>query len=196
VSRSLAVGLALVGALAAQAATQAAAPHAAASQQPAAPAVAASATARPAAAPRATVDMLQWLAGHWRSAQSEEVWLAPRDGLMLAVTRELLATAAGAAAPRVGFEYLRIEQHDGTLVLQASPGGKPPTAFGLTGIGPQRVRFSSLSNDFPQHILYWREGAALRARIEGEVAGRTQAIDFSWTLDTAPAPAASAPAVP
>lgn len=140
------------------------------------------------AAPRASIDALAWLAGHWVSAQAEETWLAPRGGLMLAVSREIRAAAGGT---RVSFEYLRIEERDGTLVLQASPGGKPPTPFALAEIGPSRVRFGNAAHDFPQQITYWRDGERLRARVEGVDGGRTVGIDYAWTR--APAAPSSTP---
>lgn len=166
-------------------------PHAAPSQDRAA----ATATA----APRASIDALGWLAGHWRGAHAEEVWLEPRGGLMLSVSREIRAAPAGVtsdarpAPARVSFEYLRIEQRDGTLVLQASPGGRPPTPFALAEIGAQRVRFTNTGHDFPQQIIYWREGETLRARIEGVVGGRTQGVDYSWTRAGAAGSGSSAP---
>jgi hypothetical protein len=146
---------------------------------------------------RADIDALGWLAGHWRSADVEEVWLAPRGGLMLAMTREIRggvtpSSPAGTAPaatppPRVSFEFLRIEQRaDGTLVLLASPGGRPPTPFALAEMGPRRVRFTNTSHDFPQHILYWRDGDRLQARIEGIVEGRPVAIDYAWSRAPGP----------
>lgn len=140
-----------------------------------------------AATPVASADLAQldWLAGHWTSADGEEIWMAPQGGLMLAVTREIRrigSSEAGAPArTRVSFEYLRIEQRDGTLVLQASPGGRPPTPFALAALGPGRVRFHNAAHDFPQSISYWREGGTLRARVEGMSDGRHVALEYAWT---------------
>ena len=43
-----------------------------------------------------------------------------------------------------------------------------------------RVTFENAAHDFPQRILYWREGDRLRARVEGMLEGRQMSEDYAW----------------
>jgi hypothetical protein len=88
------------------------------------------------------------------------VWLAPRGGVMLAMNRSLRQGAAD-------FEFLRIAEVDGKLTYFASPRGRSPVAFTAVETSAQRVVFENTAHDFPQRIVYWRDGDALVARIEG-----------------------------
>lgn len=123
------------------------------------------------------VDQLAWLAGAWGGDDAgtfnEEVWSAPRGGLMIAYHRD---TSNGRAT---GFEFLRIEETPSGLVYRAMPGGKPATDFKLVEAGPERAVFES-SLEFPRRVLYWREGDALRARIEGTRKGKPAAKEWVW----------------
>jgi hypothetical protein len=131
------------------------------------------------AALTATVNKLAWMAGMWtrtgESGKMQEFWLAPSGGLMLGLNRAVFASG------KTTFEYLRIEGKPGELVLQASPGGGAATPFRLVEIGEQRVVFSNPDHDFPQRILYWREGDVLHARIEGETPSGEAARE--WTFE-------------
>ena len=69
----------------------------------------------------ATAAELDWLAGHWCNAETEELWLPEREGLLLGVNR--------ARAGKPAFEFLRIEIVDGKARYLAQPGGRPPTEF-------------------------------------------------------------------
>src|SRR6476661_3877720 len=106
---------------------------------------------------------LSWMAGSWESAsngvETEESWLAPKSGLMLGVSR---TTKPGAAA---AFEFLRINDTMDGPVYYAQPGGKPATPFKLIKLEGQSVVFENAEHDFPQRIMYRREGDTLHARI-------------------------------
>ena len=108
-----------------------------------------------------------WLAGAWtreaRGAVSEELWHAPRGGMMLASTRTASENQV------YEFEFLRIVQREGTLVFIAQPNGDPPTEFALTAQGADSVRFENPAHDFPQVIVYRSTGAG---RMEAVVSGR------------------------
>ncbi len=130
---------------------------------------------------RGSLEALAWMAGHWRDGDREELWLAPRGGLMLGLNRE---PRPGALA---SFEYLRIEARaDGSLVYLASPGGRAATPFHLTTLGPQRAVFTNPSHDFPKMLTYWRDGETLRARADGVEAGERRALEYSWTAVKGP----------
>lgn len=82
-------------------------------------------------------------------------------------------------------------------LLQASP---QPSALGLDqlawmagswGSGPAGVEteeqtskdkavFENPEHDFPQRILYWRDGANLCARIEGTQKGKPAGQEWCW----------------
>jgi hypothetical protein len=129
------------------------------------------------AAVSAQVEDLAWLAGCWRSEEGgevvEECWLAPRGEVMLGVNRAV-------SKHRTGFEFLRIADPGEGLAYLASPGGAAPTAFRLVELGEERAVFANPDHDFPQRVLYWKEGGRLRARVDGVIDGKTQAIDFDW----------------
>jgi hypothetical protein len=128
----------------------------------------------------ASIDDLAWLSGHWagnrEGVQSEEGWLKPKGGLMLGVHRDV---ASGA---RAFFEYLRIEERDGSLVYVASPMGGRATEFELVEMGGQSVVFENLEHDFPQRIVYARHGNELEARAEGMVKGKKRSERWVWEL--------------
>ena len=111
---------------------------------------------------------LEWMAGQWvhegRGTVSE-TWLGPRNGVLVAAN--LTTFASG----RATFEFLRIAETEGGLSYFASPAGRAPVEFRLREIGERRVSFENPGHDFPQRILYWREGEALVARIEGTING-------------------------
>ena len=133
--------------------------------------------AAPAAPLPDKVSQLQWLAGAWEGDDggtwNEEVWAAPRGGLMLAYHRD---TRQGRA---VGFEFLRIEETPAGLVYRPLPGGHAGTDFKLVEAGPGRAVFES-GLEFPRRVLYWREGETLHARIEGTRAGKLASKEWVW----------------
>lgn len=129
-----------------------------------------------ASAPRARIDDVAWLAGEWAAVdgdtRAEERWSAPAGGTMV-------ATGITARAGRPAFfEFLRIGEHQGTLVYFASPRAAPPTPFVLARIGPREVVFQNLAHDFPKRVIYRRTSETeLVARVEDDSRGE----DFRWT---------------
>jgi hypothetical protein len=51
----------------------------------------------------------------------------------------------------------------------------------IKGTGGDEVVFENPAHDFPQRIRYRASGAALQARIEGTMNGKTRGIDFPYT---------------
>lgn len=130
-------------------------------------------------APPASVTALAWMAGSWAGTEGrfahEEHWTAPRGGAMVGMHRTV------GSGRMVEFEFLRIEERDGTLVYLAMPGGRSPaTPFTLAELDRERVVFENAAHDFPQRVLYWKDGAALRARVEGTVDGRQRSMEWRW----------------
>jgi hypothetical protein len=127
---------------------------------------------------------LAWMAGSWHSEgriETEELWLAPKGGLMLGLHREFEPKSAHAS-----FEYLRIQaggpgvQGIGGIDYHASPGGGPSTAFRLVEVSASHAVFSNPEHDFPQQLIYRLEDGELVARVEGDVGGRTQSSEWRW----------------
>ena len=44
-----------------------------------------------------------------------------------------------------------------------------------------RVVFENPTHDFPQRIIYWKDGADLRARIEGTQNGKEGSQEWRWS---------------
>jgi hypothetical protein len=129
----------------------------------------------------ATAEDLGWLAGHWRSVREdsvvEEAWLGPSGATMLGLNRTVQAGRT------TGFEYLRIEERDGALVLLASPEGRcPATGFTLVELSESGAVFANPDHDFPQRIIYRRDGNTLGAAIEGAADGKTRRIEWIFRL--------------
>ena len=121
---------------------------------------------------------LAWMAGPWHGdvdgLAMEEHWMAPRGSSMVGMHRDVKGSVT------VGFEYLRIELQNGRLVYLASPAGAAPTPFTAVEVGERRVVFENRAHDFPQRVIYWRDGASLRARIEGMQQGRLVFEEWQW----------------
>ena len=115
------------------------------------------------------VSKLGWMAGHWmQKSDKEEVqesWLGPRGNTMVATNLTLTAGRGSS------FEFLRIGVKDGRIVYFAMPGGRPATEFPLQSMTDSSVVFENVAHDFPQRIIYRRDGETLIARVEGKRRG-------------------------
>jgi hypothetical protein len=132
--------------------------------------------ALPAPARAASGDMA-WLAGAWVGARGaasiEERWSPPLGGAMLGVSRTV------SRGKMAAFEFLRIVERDGGLVYIAQPGGRPPTEFVLTELGPTRAVFENPRHDSPQRIVYELSAEGrLSASIGFAKGGRPQRFEF------------------
>lgn len=124
---------------------------------------------------------VSWMAGYWLDCSNgrevSETWSDPRAGLM--VGHNVTIARDG----RVGFEVSHITMTPNGFAYVAQPDGAPPTPFILTESTASRAVFSNPENDFPQRVIYWREGDVLNARIEGDINGQPQSMD--WRFDKA-----------
>ena len=114
--------------------------------------------------PAPSVADLAWMSGRWATetdgAWTEEVWLAPRGGMMLGLSR------AGRGERTGEYEYIRLEAgEDGVPVYWASPAGRAPVGFRLVQSDAASATFENRAHDFPQRIVYRRDGATLTATI-------------------------------
>lgn len=130
--------------------------------------------------PQAEPD-LSWMAGYWldcaNGREASETWSDPRAGLM--VGHAVTVSRSG----RPSFEVSSIGMTPQGLAYVAQPGGAPPTVFVLTENEGSRAVFSNPENDFPQRVIYWREAEVLHARIEGDINGQAQSME--WRFDRA-----------
>jgi len=125
---------------------------------------------------------MAWLAGCWesrndakRSLMSEQ-WMVPAGGIMLGSGRTVESEKA------VDFETMRIEQNGASLIFYARPrANKEETAFTIIRKGASEVVFENKKHDFPQRVIYRRDGDRLMARIEGEKDGQLIGIDYPMT---------------
>ncbi len=125
----------------------------------------------------AAINDLGWLSGAWKMEANgrliEEHWTTPAGGAMLGVSRTIKG------GKMVEFEFLRIEQRDGTLAYVAQPQGRAPTEFRLESSTPNDVVFANLKHDFPQRIRYRRNAdGSVTARIE-DASGK-KGMDFNY----------------
>jgi hypothetical protein len=125
------------------------------------------------------VAKLGWMAGSWVHEKdgvvTRETWLAPRDGAM--------AGAAQTNRPgrRPSIEFTRITAEPAGATFTALVGAQPPTPFVLLPGKDGEAVFENKAHDFPQRVIYRRCGAALCARVEGEVKGQLQSEDWRYT---------------
>jgi hypothetical protein len=121
---------------------------------------------------------LAWLAGHWGAEQdgvwTEEHWMAPRGGAMLATNR-----VASAESLRF-FEFLRIEHRPDGVVYVAQPKGGTATEFRRVDGGEGFVAFANPAHDFPQRIEYRRDGDNLAVTISATVDGVRKESSWTW----------------
>lgn len=129
---------------------------------------------------------LSWLSGYWVKCadgqQVSETWGSMRDGMMVGMNQ-----TSGGDGP--AWEFLRIAPIGGdgdnkdVLAYFAQPGGQPATVFALTPAesGAAKAVFENVAHDFPQRIIYSRDGATLSVRIEGMMGGKLEGMEWSFT---------------
>jgi hypothetical protein len=125
------------------------------------------------------VQRLSWLAGCWQGQGGttivDEQWMRPRGGVMLGMGRTVRGDSV------VEFEQLRIYTRNGRVVYAAAPSGQSAAEFEARTTSDSSVVFENLAHDFPQRIIYRRQGAdSLVARIEGTRGGKVKGIDYPY----------------
>lgn len=135
----------------------------------------------------APIDRLAWLAGCWSHTGAEpgsvEMWTLPAGGTMLGVARTIKN------GKTVEWEHTMIrETEPGTWSYVAKPSRQAEAAFPIKSISDGEVVFENPQHDFPQRIIYKRDGAdGLKARIEGESKGKQKAFDYPMHRTQCPA---------
>ena len=122
------------------------------------------------------VDDLAWMAGCWRLQAGnriiDEIWMPPNGGLMLGMSRTVVAGEASA------HELMQIRERQGRVVFIAAPAGQPETEFPLVSLSSQQAVFENKAHDFPQRVIYRATADGLLGRIEGTQRGTERGIDF------------------
>jgi hypothetical protein len=126
-----------------------------------------------------TVAQVGWIAGCWEQSAGarliEEQWMRPRAGLMLGVSRTVVADSLRE------YEQVALLQRGGHLVYAATPARQAPAEFTSTAVSDSAVTFENPAHDFPQRIIYRRRGAdSLIARVEGMRGGQLRGRDFAY----------------
>jgi hypothetical protein len=124
------------------------------------------------------LDDLAWMAGSWMErkdrVETEEHWLSHKGGVLMGMNRTVTP------GKRTDFEWMRIELRDGKPAFLASPGGRAPVEFKSIDQAATRIVFENAAHDFPQRVLYWRDGEALMARIEGTIQGQSRSRQWRF----------------
>jgi hypothetical protein len=114
-----------------------------------------------------------WLSGYWLNCdngrQTAESWIGAGSGTLL-----------GTNLSAEGFEFLRVAENGrGGYGYFSMPNARSPaTEFTMVTHEPNRAVFENVQHDFPQRIIYTRDGDTLHARIED--AGATQGADWDF----------------
>ena len=125
----------------------------------------------------ATLADLAWLSGCWRAESdgrvNAEQWTKRNGNMMLGVSQTVVKGTTRE------FEFMRIMQDaNGDIFFVASPSGQNEARFKLVLSGKTEARFENPNHDFPQRIIYRREGDTLVGRIEGTSNGEERSVDF------------------
>jgi hypothetical protein len=128
------------------------------------------------------IEDLGWITGCWerkdpaKQLRIVEQWMEPDGGAMLGMSRTVKD------GKMTGYEFLRIVGDAGTIKYISRPSGNSSdTEFPVLSLTSNEVIFSNPQHDFPQRIIYRRDGDKLNARIEGTANGKTRGIDFPYT---------------
>jgi hypothetical protein len=126
------------------------------------------------------VSQLGWLAGCWELRPApglsiEEQWTKPAGNTLLGMGRTIKG------GKTVFTEFLRISVVNGRLTYTARIGTKGVTEFPLLRMTADEIIFENPTHDFPQRILYRKNGPNIKARIEGVDKGKERHQDFLYT---------------
>jgi hypothetical protein len=136
------------------------------------------------------LEALGWLTGAWLSEDadqtSEHIWTSVRGGTLLGIQRDIRAGGD------TWVEFVKLHETPAGIVFTAVPLGQSQTDFLLVDSGPRHAVFENPEHDYPQRVIYRREGDTLIARIEGLSRGEPRTSEWRWKRE--PAPAISPPA--
>lgn len=118
---------------------------------------------------------LAFMSGCWRgnlagrNGTVEERYNPAAGGLMLGTSQTIVDGRT------VFFEFIKIEQSEGGIVMTPAPRGKPSVPFKLVSLAGKKAVFENPEHDFPKRIIYQlRDDGSLVARIEGDKPEQSQ----------------------
>ena len=121
-----------------------------------------------------------FMSGYWLSCDGGrevyEVWTQAGDELRVGV-------GATIENGKASFDQFRIAPYEGGVAYIAQPQGGAATPFRLSELTAGRAVFRNPEHDFPQAVIYERNGDELKASIEGEMDGKHQV--FAWAYHRA-----------
>jgi hypothetical protein len=133
----------------------------------------------------ADLQSLGWFSGCWagdgEEAGTGESWSTLAGGTMLGMAR----TVKNGRTIAHEFVQIRLDEQ-GRVVYIAQPSGQAETSFTLrttattttTDLPAHHAVFENPQHDFPQRVIYRREGDKLVGRIEGVDKGTEKGFDF------------------
>ena len=136
-----------------------------------------------------SVDSLAWIAGCWEQSTARsttrEHWSRPAGGAMMGVSFTVQKAATGDVAS--SYEFLRIHTKGGVAVYSALPSGQAATDFPLKTQDASSVTFENPTHDFPQRIIYRKQGTdSLVARVEGTRNGTPSGFNIAFKRTPCP----------
>lgn len=126
-------------------------------------------------APAAHADEgLKWMTGCWRTQDKtyKEVWSKPEAGFLFGYALTYDETGALSF-----FEQARIDG-GAPAVYNAYPGGFGPSEFTEESRAKNTVTFANSAHDYPQRIVYARNGSRMTATISLANGARAQTWEF------------------
>jgi hypothetical protein len=82
------------------------------------------------------------------------------------------------------FEYMRIVEEERGLVFIAQPNGAPPARFPLVSQARNEIVFANPEHDYPQRIVYRREGNVLSGTVS--LADGSRPMSWTYQLEMRP----------
>ncbi|MEM9291613.1 MAG: DUF6265 family protein [Acidobacteriota bacterium] len=124
---------------------------------------------------------LDFFVGCWQRVGAEEGsgewWTLPAGGTLLGLARSVREGRT------TGYEFLRVEERESVgLVYIAVPSGQRETEFPLAHWEPGLARFENPDHDFPQRVVYRRNGAD-GLSVRAETLGTAEEPPGGFTVD-------------
>jgi hypothetical protein len=128
----------------------------------------------------AGVAELAWLAGSWKQISSD----APMEALITSPSGGIVMSTWKVVSPAglEFYEFEKIEEKDGIVLLTPYPFGQQGVSFAAKEISSTKAVFENPENAFPSRISYLLgEGGALGVRVEG-TDERGEEILMNWSM--------------
>ena len=127
------------------------------------------------------ISQLGWMSGHWRTEAreqgwTEELWSSAEGGTLIGINRSVRGDRT------TGFEYMRIAADEQGPAFFGSPSGAASVRFAMVEARHHVLAFENRAHDYPQRIVYRRDGETLFATVSLADGSRP----MSWTFNRRP----------